>query len=276
MKNRRLGVAFLMALVVSLVVSFFLYNRIKGQYARNSRSVKIMAAAKALDPGAVITANDVTQIDWPMNFLLEGSFTKPQDVVGRVAVLPIGIKEPIREALLAAPGAVGLTTKIPDGMRAVAVETNDVTNVAGFLFPGCHVDVLVTFRPDEGGRGGNANWMTSTVLQNIQVLSTGERLQPDPSGKPQKVRQVTMLLTPDDAQKLVLASAQGTVQFVLRNGSDQAQADRRPVQFKDLEISSVPRPAAVAVKKAPPPPTRPRDSYEIETYDGTKKGVVKF
>ena len=61
--------------------------------------------------------------------------------------------------LLAAPGAVGLTAKIPDGMRAVAVETNDVTNVSGFLFPGCHVDVLVTFQPESGrARSGRSDF----------------------------------------------------------------------------------------------------------------------
>src|ERR1017187_5051620 len=131
---------------------------------------------------------------------------------------PIAVKEPIRDGLLAAPGAtVGLTAKIPDGMRAVAVVTNEVNNVSGFLFPGSHVDVLVSLRPEAGI---NNQAMTTTVLQNIEVLSTGEKLQPDPQGKPQNVKVVTLLLTPDDAQKLLLASNQGTVQFVLRNASD--------------------------------------------------------
>jgi len=216
-----------------------------------------------------ITADYVTEIDWPANFPLEGSITKSQDVIGRIVVFPIAANEPIREPLLAAPGAiVGLTGKIPDGMRAMAVETTDVTNVSGFLFPGCHVDVLVTFRP-EGGRDS----LTATVLQDIEILSTGENLRPDPSGKPQKVRQVTMLLTPVDAEKLVLAVNQGTVQFVLRNGSDQAQEVRPTIQLKDLQTGGAP--AAVAVKRAPAP-AKTATVYEVETYDGAKKGVVKF
>jgi pilus assembly protein CpaB len=150
------------------------------------------------------------------------------------------------------------------------VETNDVTNVSGFLFPGCRVDVLVTFRP-EGTR--DQEDVTATVLQNVEVLSTGERLQPDPSGKPQKVRQVTMLLTPDDAQKLVLAANKGTVQFVLRNGTDQVQQAHKPVQLKDLQTNTAPTP--VAVKRAPPAP-KPPSYYEVETYDGAKKNTVKF
>ena len=165
-------------------------------------------------------------MDWPANVPLSGAVNKPEKLLGRIVLYPIAAQEPIREQLLAAPGAsVGLTAKIPDGMRAVAIQTNEVNNVSGFLFPGCHVDALVTFRPENG-----KDSITTTVLQNVEVLSTGEKLQPDPSGKPQNVKEVTVLLTPDDAEKLVLASNQGTVQFVLRNGSDQVQAQRRPVQ----------------------------------------------
>jgi pilus assembly protein CpaB len=129
----------------------------------------------------------------------------------------------------------------------------------------------VTFRPETPG---NQEDVTATVLQNVEVLSTGERLQPDPSGKPQKVRQVTMLLTPDDSQKLVLAANKGTVQFVLRNGTDQVQQTRRAIQLKDLQTNAVPTP--VAVKRAPPAPKPPPSYYEVETYDGSKKNTVKF
>lgn len=261
-----------MALVVSLVVSYFLYNRIKRQYAAAVQPVKLVAATKPLDAGATITADAVTLVDWPVNFPIEGAMKNTQDAVGRMVVFPIAAKEPIRESLLAAPGSVGLTAKIPDGMRAVAVETNDVANVSGFLFPGCRVDVLVTFKP-ENARNDQED-LTATVLQNVEVLSTGERLQPDPSGKPQKVRQVTMLLNPDDSQKLVLAANKGTVQFVLRNGTDQAQETRRPAQMKDLQTATS-APAQVAVKRAPAPP-KPPNFYEVETYDGNKKNTVKF
>jgi pilus assembly protein CpaB len=256
--------------LVSLVMSFLLYTRMKRQYGARSQPVKIVAASKAMDPGMLITANDLTQIDWPVNSPLEGSITQPEAAIGRIVLYPIAAKEPVRESLLAAPGATaGLTAKIPNGMRAVAVETNDVSNVSGFLFPGCRVDVLVTFRP-EGGRDS----MTATVLQNIGVLSTGEKLQPDPSAKPQSVRQVTLLLTPEQAEKLVLAANQGTVQLALRNGSDQSQAERRPLQLKELQVIAAPAAAAPgsrAVARAPA-----ARAYEVESFDGTKKSVVKF
>ena len=172
---------------------------------------------------------------------------------------------------LKAGATVGLTAKIPDGMRAVAVVTNEVNNVSGFLFPGSHVDVLVSLRPEAGI---NNQAMTTTVLQNIEVLSTGEKLQPDPQGKPQNVKVVTLLLTPDDAQKVLLAVNQGTVQFVLRNASDQAQPTTRPVDMRDLQGTA--RPAPLVAKKAAAAPPKPPSAYTVDTYDGTKKSTVKF
>ena len=139
-----------MALVVSLVVTFFLYTRIKRQYAQTTQPIKIVATSKALEPGKPLTAEDLMLVDWPVNVPLSGAVNKPESVLGRIVLYPIAAQEPIREQLLAAPGAsVGLTAKIPDGMRAVAIQTNEVNNVSGFLFPGCHVDALVTFRPEQ-------------------------------------------------------------------------------------------------------------------------------
>ena len=258
-----------MALVVSVLVTFFLYKRIKQQYGGGAL-IKVVIAAKPLDTGTPLAAGDLTLMDWPSNAPLEGAFNKPEDVTGRVVMYPIAFKEPIRDGLLAAPGAtVGLTAKIPDGMRAVAVVTNELNNVSGFLFPGSHVDVLVSFRPE----ADNKEPMTITVLQNVQVLSTGEKLQPDPNGKPQNVKVVTVLLSPDDAEKLLLASNQGTVQFVLRNASDQAQPVTRPVNLRDLQGTA--KPAPLVVKKAAPP-AKPPSVYTVDQYDGTKKGTVKF
>ncbi len=250
-------------------MTLFLYRRV--QRSGSLRVVKIVATAKPVAPGTTLTATDLMLIDWPAKVPIEGSFSKPEDVIGRIVVYPVGNSAPVSEQMLASPGsAIGLTAKIPDGMRAMAVETNDVNNVSGFVFPGARVDVLVTVRPDNGHEP-----MTATVLQNVLVLSTGERLEPDPSGKPQKVREVTMLLTPDDAQKLVLGTNQGTLQFVLRNGADQEKADHHPVTLKDLEVGAAAPAAAPTVRKAAAP-AKPPAGYEVETFDGSKRSVVKF
>ncbi len=270
MKNRRLGLALIVAVIVSITATFLLYSRIKRQYALNTQPIKIVVASKALEPGTQLSADNLTLMDWPSNVPLAGSFRKPEELNGRLVMFPIAAQEPIRDQVLAAPGAtVGLTAKIPDGMRAAAVITNELNNVSGFLFPGSHVDVLVTFRTDN-----DKDPMTTTVLQNIEVLSAGEKLQPDPSGKPQNVKVVTLLLTPEDAERLALASNQGTVQFVLRNASDQAQSQPRTVGVKDLQ-GKMAAPTSAGMKKAPAP-TKSASVYEVETFDGAKKGVVKF
>jgi len=258
-----------MALVVSLAATYVLYARIKKQLTKPP-AVQIVASAQPLEAGTQLAADQLVLVEWPSNLPLDGAITHPEQAVGRILLYPVPVKEPIRESLLAAPGsAVGLTAKIPDGMRAVAVVTNEVNNVSGFLFPGSHVDVLVTFR----GEGGTEA-MTTTVLQNIEVLSTGERLQPDPSGKPQNVKVVTLLMTPDAAQKLMLASNQGTVQFVLRNGADQEQAEHRPVVMRELQ-GKTPPPVAGGTPKRVVTASNPT-TYEVEVFDGTKKSVAKF
>jgi pilus assembly protein CpaB len=116
--------------------------------------------------------------------------------------------------------------------------------------------------------------MTTTVVQNVQVLSTGERLEPDPSGKPEHVKVVTLLMTPDDAQKLALASNQGTVQFVLRNGEDKEQADRNPVVMRELQ--GVPKTSAPVARVARTVAVSKPAAYEVEIFDGPKKSIQKF
>ena len=192
MKNRRLGLALIVAVIVSVTATFLLYSRIKRQYAAECAAYQDCGCLQGAGTGTPLSADNLTLMDWPANVPLDGSFRKPEEVNGRLVMFPIAVQEPIRDQVLAAPGAtVGLTAKIPDGMRAAAVITNELNNVSGFLFPGSHVDVLVTFRADNG-----KDSMTTTVLQNIEVLSAGEKLQPDPSGKPQNVKVVTLLLTP--------------------------------------------------------------------------------
>jgi len=277
MKRRRLGLALVIALLASLSLTWFLYGRLRRQVTTAAPMTKLAASTKLLEAGTDLTADDLVLVDWPAKTPISGSFEKTEPLIGRILLFSVPANEPIRESLLAIPGsAIGLTAKIPEGMRAVAVETNNVNNVSGFLFPGARVDVLMTLRGDTGAAS-----MTSTVLQNVEVLSTGEKLQPDPAGKPQNVREVTLLLSPEGAQKLVLASTQGTIQFVLRNGSDQEVKDRAPVSIGDLQAGSAPRaatPKAFASAGAKPGPRAKAagDDYQIETFNGTKRGAVAF
>jgi pilus assembly protein CpaB len=159
--------------------------------------------------------------------------------------------------------------------------------VAGFLFPGSHVDVLTTFNAPTGG-----STATQTVLQNVEVLTTGTTTEPDPSGKPQTVSVVTLLLTPEDSQKLLLISTQGNIQFVLRNGVDKQKVDVLPTRIEQVVSASVPppppapvlRPAVLrAARKAEPAPVPPpveakppAEPHLIEVIQGSQRTTQKF
>jgi pilus assembly protein CpaB len=187
----------------------------------------------------------------------------------------MGAKEPILKRDLAAEGSgIGLASKIPPGMRATAVKSNEIVGVAGFLFPGSRVDVLATY-----AQSGNSQPLTETILQDVEVLTAGQTTEPDPQGKPETVNVVTLLLSPEDSQKLTLASAQGTVQFVLRSGVDQKNVAVHATRLDQLLASErPPEPPPVATSKkvsrpAPPPPPR---AYAMEVIQGTQRSVQKF
>ena len=216
-------------------------------------------------------------MDWYSDALPSGAFTKTDDVIGHPLLYPMAAKEPILQRDVAVEGAgIGLAGKIPEGMRAVAIRSNDIIGVAGFLYPGSHVDLLMTFTPP----GGNNIPITQTVLQNVEVLTAGQTIQPDPQGKPQSVNVVTLLLSPQDSQKLQLASAQGNIQFVLRSGADQKSlAELRPTRLDELVVGSKPAPTVVAapgVRHAPRKPAEQPKIYMLEVIQGTQRSVQKF
>src|SRR6266403_855663 len=204
MGTRRLGFALVAALVISLGITSVFYVRItRTQAASRPKTKRILAAAVALQPGTPISAENLTEIDWPVNVPLEGLIEKKEDVAGHVLMYAVALNQPVLRRDLAASASLGLSAKMPDGMRATAVKTNEVTNIAGFIFPGSHVDVLVTLRGDN-----NTSSTTHTVLQNVQVLATGSKTDPDPNGKPENVSVVTLLVTPEESEKLALAQSQ--------------------------------------------------------------------
>ncbi len=118
------------------------------------------------------------------------------------------------------------------------------------------------------------------MLQNVEILTAGQTIEPDPQGKPQQVNVVTLLLSPEDSQKLQLASAQGAIQFVLRSGADQTSAVLRPTRLEQLIPSGMPGPPVVAapgVKHGPPRKATPASPiYLMEVIQGTQRTVQKF
>jgi len=279
MNPKRIALAVALAVVIAGIVTYAFMMHLRSQQAKQLQTIKVVAAAKPLSAGTPITADSVALIDWPANMPVAGSFTKVEDVVGRSVIYPIEEHQPIIDHDVAQAGSgIGLTVKIPEGMRAVSVRSNDVVGVAGFLYPGSHVDVLVTTKPNTD----TGLPVTQTILPNVEVLTAGQRIEPDPTGKPETVNVVTLLLKPEDGEKLVLASAQGQIQFVLRNGADQSTPKTGAVAMTDVLGGQKPAPAAPVARKgaARKPVVRSEKPsvvvYEVETIAGSKRTVDKF
>lgn len=271
MNFRNMGIAFGIALFVSALCTLALGRKITASAAEKHSALHYVVPAKALQANQIVTADDVTMADWPSNDPVAGAFTKTQDVMGRALLYPVDKGQPLTEMVLSAPGAgIGLAAHIPDGMRAIALRSDDVVGVAGFLLPGTRVDVLATYRTPEP--------ITVTVLQNVEVLAAGQKTQPDPDGKPETATVVTLLLKPEDAEKAVLASSQGSIHFVLRSGSDTRVLARDPVELSELTNlpgaapASAPRVESVRhVAEAKPRQPKPRPAtYSVQTVLGDK------
>ncbi len=270
MNPRRLLVALLVALLLSGAVTYFFTRRINGRTKKTpvQTSQKYVAAARPLQAGEVLKPENLTLVDWPAKMPLEGGFTKIEDVSGRAVIYPLSAQQPVLEGYLAVVGSgIGLTVKIPEGMRAASVRSDEVIGVAGFLFPGSHVDVLVTFRSESIPTSS-----TQIVLQDVEVLTVGQKIEPEPGGKAENVGVVTLLLKPEDAQKIVLASTEGTIHFVLRNGADRGRVIAVPVRA--AEISGGARlPGTASAARAHVTASHP---YEVETIMGDKHVTSQF
>jgi len=225
-----------MAALLAAGVTFFFSKKLNARRASRA-TTQIIASSGELPSGITLAAKDVTLIDWPADVPLGGSFNKVDDVIGHPLLYALGPREPILKRNLGVEGAgIGLAGRIPPGMRATAVRSNEIVGVAGFLYPGSHVDVLVTYTPP----GSNNVPVTQTVLQDVEVLTAGQTSEPDPQGKPQSVSVVTLLVNPEDSQKLQLASMQGNIQFVLRSGVDQKNVTLKPTRLDQLVAAEKP------------------------------------
>jgi pilus assembly protein CpaB len=211
---------------------------------------------------------------------------KAETIIGRGVISPIFEGEPITENRLAAAGAGGgLAATIPPGMRAVAVRVNDIVGVAGFVGPGTRVDVLIAGVPP-GPQGPNGP-KVKTLLQNIQILSAGQNYQKDAEGKPVVVPVVNMLVTPEQAEVLSLASNETRIQLVLRNPLDTESSKTPGIAMSTLFGDAAKPPAAAAprarvvaalVKKPAPEPPKVVvvPVYQIEIYNGPLRTEAKF
>ncbi|HEV2644730.1 MAG TPA: Flp pilus assembly protein CpaB [Acidobacteriaceae bacterium] len=257
---RRIVGALVLALVISGLSTWALSRKLtKPVDTAAVVKVRYVAPSRALEADEILSQQNTELVDWPGDAALAGGFKNIADVVGRVVLFPLAKGQPVLDRDLSAPGAgAGLAGKIPNGMRAVALRSDEIVGVAGFLAPGSHLDVLVTYSPDHV-----ADPLTATVLENALVIAAGHQIEPDASGKIPDATVVTLLLTPEQAQRAVLASTQGAIHFVLRNGGDASTSAEMPVKLSQLagHPTIVQGTAPVRAVK-PAPVAKPR---EIET-----------
>jgi pilus assembly protein CpaB len=221
-------------LALGMFVSHQVYRILQSKTA-SAQGVDVVVAAHDIGVGTKIDDKDIKVVRFPTGDLPPNCFHLKSSVVGRDVVLPIAKGEFVLPSKLAGENAgSGMTPLIPTGMRAVSVRVNEVIGVAGFVLPGTRVDVLLTGNPS----GGNDEH-TTTVLENVEVIATGQ-LERNPAGEPQTTPVITLLVSPDDAQKLTLASTQGRIQLALRNPQEQPMRDT-PLKPIPPEVPLSPR-----------------------------------
>src|SRR5713101_8040155 len=231
MNRTRLLLIGFVALALGAVVSYTVYRTLQTRAAGDAPpGVDVVVAANDVPVGAKVEEKDVKVVRFPAADLPPNCFHLKTSVVGRGAILPIAKGEFFLPNKLAGENAgSGMPSLIPTGMRAVSVRVNEVIGVAGFVVPGTRVDVLLT-----GSPSGSAGERTTTVLENVAVIASDQRLERSVAGEAQTAPVITLLVSPDDAQKLALAQSQGKIQLSLRNPLDTKQQELASVQENAL------------------------------------------
>lgn len=209
-----------------------------GPQAAAVRTVPTVVAAADIKFGQKITPEMVKVVDWPANTLPQGSFQRLEELTmgaGRTAMRPIVANEILTENSLAT-GANRLSTAqlLNPQMRAVSVPVNEVSGVAGLIFPGDRVDVFMTRQPEE------AMPYSELLAQGARVLAVGVDMNVG-KDKPEIVKSATLEVTPLQAQKIALAQTVGQLNLALRHFSDESRVRLQTAQVMDLNDGTITR-----------------------------------
>lgn len=275
--QRRLITVILFALIAALVSSTVLYKVISANStnAGSQSATEVLVATHDLEAGTLVRQADVRSIEW-RGVVTPQWIKRREDIVGRGLIAAINKDEPFPENRLAQKGAgVGLTSRIPPGMRAVAVHVDELTGLNRLIMSGMHVDVISTGSPQNSNGQG---MVTRTILQDVAVLSTGQDLERNAKEKVTAVQAVNLLVTPQQAEILSLAAAQNRIQLVLRNPIDNAlaalgvPAASPPSEKKVVRVArAVVKPVEKEIPAAPP--IKPQALPTVEVIHGTKKVI---
>ena len=276
-RSTRTLVVVILSLVVAGGASLAVYRQVQAIPVREVevRSYFVAVAARPLTLGAMVTPSDVKLVAWPASSPVAGSYSTVEEVSNRGLVSPVVENEPITSAKLAPLEAgAGLPPTITAGMRAISVKVNEVIGVAGFVVPGTRVDVLVTLSRQQ------TDSMSRVVVSNVQVLTAGTKYDQDAAkdGRPVPSTVVTLLVTPEDAERIALAGSVGQITLTLRNPLDKETTETKGTHTAALMGAPDPPPVvkvvnntARVVKAAPPSAPPPPSIYQVETIRAAQR-----
>jgi pilus assembly protein CpaB len=276
-RQYRTLIVVVVAVVTAGLASVGMYRVVQRMPVREVEvaSMHVVVAAQPVPVGTRLQENHLKVVAWPARNPVSGSFSDPKMLVDRGVIAPIAENEPVTESKVAVSEAgAGLPPLIPAGMRAISLRVNEVIGVAGFAVPGTRVDVLVTVRNPDNERDEP---MTRTVVSNVEVLTAGTKFDEENSrdGKPIPASVVTVMVLPEDAERIALASNEGKITLALRNPLDVAAADTRGVRLAALMRGTGPEPVIdttrnrVVARK--PAPTPVQTVYTVEAIRAAKR-----
>jgi pilus assembly protein CpaB len=257
-RTTRTIVVMALATVTAGIASLGVYGAVKSIPVREVEVAHtfVAVAAHSLPTGSRITEQDVKLVAWPARNAVPGAFSDVKPILDRGLVTAIGENEPFTETKLAPIGSgAGLPPSIPPGMRAISVKVDEVIGVAGFVVPGTRVDLVVTLR----GTGQTEESMSRTVASNVLVLTAGTKFDQEQAkdGKAQPSTVVTLAVSPNDAERVALASSEGKISLALRNPLDVAPTETAGVHVAALRLGMGSAPPPEPVKARPATVRRP-------------------
>jgi pilus assembly protein CpaB len=276
--QNRLKIALVVAVFFGFIAAYGIYNFL-GQQQKATESLRaanqdIVVAAQDIAPGTIINDEAIKKglvkvTPWPKNSIPAGAFSSTQQLMGKVNRVKIIANEPILESRLAGEGA-GLTVRLEAGKRALALSVNEIIGVSGFIVPDDRVDIILTTTPLGAQQDAK---VSKIVLQNKRVLSVAQSTE-QKDGKPQLARSITLELTPEETEKLTLASSEGQIVLALRGLGDEAETKTIGSNKRDLLSLA----AATTSKKGGTGPVTqpPPDKYRVEVIHGSNRNVVEF
>lgn len=299
MRNKRLILALAGAVVCGLLGVMLITRYLSNAQNFAKELGNVVVAKTEIQLGQKITAEQLALSPIPNGSAPEGAYRRLDQVVGRVAITPIGVREAITNLKLAPEGVgAGLSAVIPEGYRAMTVKVDDVVGVSGFLMPGSFVDVVAVIVPTSRQGGETQGPISKIVLQNIKVLASGAKIDsPNNQREPTSVNAVTLQVTPEEAEKLVLAANESKLQLVMRNYGDKEDTQTggankgsllsgesvkpQPAPPSEAEQSK-PKPANTIARMRPPTPREekpiapPVSRKSIELIEGVKRRDVEI